>query len=205
MRLFLTLEVIFLKDNLKRFLGQLAGFSGPKGVGKFVLFSIHLLVFPGVFLGNARKDTRNSHNLLNFLILPTTLCSHPFSLSCFASFLPFLFCSPCPGLPTQEISSSTFPFLETQSFFSRGNATFRGPHGEGVGVGCHAGQNSGYRKRGLISSQDSPRQTEPKKVREAEMTIKIIFEGSSQKGGRQGVRKEGQPLRAQRLKKFNLD
>ena len=29
-------------------------------------------------------------------------------------------------------------------------------------------------------------------VRDAEMTIKIIFERSSQKGGRQGVRKEGQ-------------
>ena len=28
--------------------------------------------------------------------------------------------------------------------------------------------------------------------RDAEMTIKIIFEMSSQKGGRQGVRKEGQ-------------
>ena len=30
------------------------------------------------------------------------------------------------------------------------------------------------------------------KFRDAEMTIKIIFERSSQKGGRQGVRKEGQ-------------
>ena len=29
-------------------------------------------------------------------------------------------------------------------------------------------------------------------ARDAEMTIKIIFERSSQKGGRQGVRKEGQ-------------
>ena len=29
-------------------------------------------------------------------------------------------------------------------------------------------------------------------IRDAEMTIKIIFERWSQKGGRQGVRKEGQ-------------
>ena len=29
-------------------------------------------------------------------------------------------------------------------------------------------------------------------LRDAEMTIKIIFERSSQKGGQQGVRKEGQ-------------
>ena len=32
----------------------------------------------------------------------------------------------------------------------------------------------------------------PGKVRDAEMMTKIIFERSSQKGGRQGVRKQGQ-------------
>ena len=36
--------------------------------------------------------------------------------------------------------------------------------------------------------------------RDAEMTIKIIFERSSQKGGRQGVRKEGQVNRGPTLK-----
>ena len=73
--------------------------------------------------------------------------------------------------------------------FRRGRAVFRG---RGVGEdpqGVASQQRNKFLKkcRGKTCQENGPPQ-----VQRPEMTIKIMFERSSQKGGRQGVRKEGQ-------------
>ena len=103
---------------------------------------------------------------------------------------------------------------QTRAFLLRPRATTKMTKMAGV-TACHAGKGMVYQRHGFSFPDRSPtltillllplcasqhesasakatRSCTTPFVRDAEMTIKIIFERSSQKGGRQGVRKEGQ-------------